>query len=147
MRPNLLPALLLAASLGHPAGCPAAPSLDAAGRAATGFATARAADGRELLLGHAPPPAAAPLPEGLSCAELYERRRALMRTQLDYRPPYSDDARNRAAFAIGTIWHPALAFLPFSAVQDYLDSDRKALAEAEIDRLRAASAMLQCYER
>lgn len=143
MRRTLTTALLLAASLA----CAAAPGLDAAGQAATDFAATRVEDGRALLFGHSPPPAAAPLPAELSCAELYQRRIALMRTQLDYRPPYSDDPRNVAAFAIGTIWNPALAFLPFSAVQDYLDSDRKQDAEAELDRLRDASALKQCYVR
>ncbi len=143
MRRTVPTALLLAASLA----CPAAPTLDGARQLATDFTAARVDDGRALLLGHAPPPAAAPLPDELSCAELYQRRVALMRTQLDYRPPYSDDPRNVAAFAVGTIWNPALAFLPFSAVQDYLDSDRKQDAEAELDRLREASALRQCYVR
>jgi hypothetical protein len=72
---------------------------------------------------------------------------ALMRTQLDHLPPYTDDPRNAGAFAVGTVWGPALAFLPFSALQDYLDSDRQVRAEAEIDGLRAASASRRCFER
>lgn len=70
-----------------------------------------------------------------------------MRTQLDYRPPYSDDPRNKAAFVVGTMWTPGFYFLPFSAVQDYLDADRKTDAEHELDQLRHASAMQQCYVR
>ncbi len=110
------------------------------------FAAARVEDTRSLLFGHATP-GPTPLPAGLTCAELYERRLALMRTQLDYRPPYSDDPRNKAAFAIGTMWTPGFYFLPFSAVQDYLDSDRKTNAENELDQLRHAAAMQQCYVR
>jgi len=104
------------------------------GAQAADFAAARVEDTRT-------PPA------GLSCAELYERRLALMRTQLDYRPPYSDDPRNKAAFLVGTMWTPGFYFLPFSAVQDYLDADRKTDAEHELDQLRHAAAMQQCYVR
>jgi len=116
------------------------------GAQAADFAAARVEDTRSLLFGHAAPAPVAP-PAGLSCAELYERRLALMRTQLDYRPPYSDDPRNKAAFLVGTMWTPGFYFLPFSAVQDYLDADRKTDAEHELDQLRHAAAMQQCYVR
>jgi len=139
---TLLPAVLMASTLtvfAEPLPTDAQPP-------AAAFAGARVEDTRSLLFGHAKPEAT-PLPAGLSCAELYERRLALMRTQLDYRPPYSDDPRNKAAFAIGTMWTPGFYFLPFSAVQDYLDSDRKTDAENELDQLRHAAAMQQCYVR
>jgi len=136
----LLPVALLASAI--TATAEPLPPGDQAPAAA--FAAARVEDTRTLLFGPTAP-AAGVLPEGLSCAELYERRLALMRTQLDYRPPYSDDPRNKAAFAIGTMWTPGFYFLPFSAVQDYLDSDRKVQAESELDQLRHAAALQQCY--
>ncbi len=141
-RDLLLPVALMASAFTAFAD---SPPTDARSPAAE-FAAARVEDTRSLLFGHAvPEPGAAPT--GLSCAELYERRLALMRTQLDYRPPYSDDPRNKAAFVVGTMWTPGFYFLPFSAVQDYLDADRKTDAENELDQLRHAAAMQQCYVR
>jgi len=138
----LLPVALMAAAVAVFAD----PLPTEASSPAADFAAARVEDTRSLLFGHAAPAPVAP-PAGLSCAELYERRLALMRTQLDYRPPYSDDPRNKAAFVVGTMWTPGFYFLPFSAVQDYLDADRKTDAEHELDQLRHASAMQQCYVR
>jgi len=113
---------------------------------AKAFARDRAADGQRLLLGPTAPPVTPP-PAALSCSELYERRVALMRTQLDYQPPYTDDPRNRAAVFIGTIFTPGFYFLPFSAIQDYVGADRKVRTEHELDALRYASAAQQCYVR
>jgi hypothetical protein len=141
-RDLLLPLALMASASSVTAD---SPPMDARSPAAE-FAAARVEDSRSLLFGPAIPEAGAP-PTGLSCAELYERRLALMRTQLDSRPAYSDDPRNKAAFAIGTMWTPGFYFLPFSAVQDYLDSDRKTNAEHELDQLRHAAAKQQCYVR
>jgi len=113
---------------------------------AEAFARERARDGQRLLLGPSAP-ATTPVPAGLSCAELYERRVALMQQQLDYRPAYTDDPRNQAAVFIGTIFTPAFYFLPFSGIQDYVQSDRKVRLEREIDTLRYAAAAQQCFVR
>lgn len=113
---------------------------------AEAFARDRARDGRRLLLGPTAPQVA-PAPQDLSCSELYERRVALMRTQYDYRPPYTDDPRNRAAVFIGTIFTPGFYFLPFSAIQDYAGEDRRVRTERELDELRYASAARRCFVR
>ena len=113
---------------------------------AEAFARDRAADGQRLLLGPTAPQVTPP-PATLTCSELYAQRVALMRTQLDYRPPYTDDPRNRAAVFIGTIFTPGFYFLPFSAIQDYVGADRNVRTEQELDALRYASAAQQCYVR
>ncbi len=121
----------------------AQPDWSAVQARAEAFAHERARDGQRLLLGPTAPEVSPP-PAGLGCAELYARRVALMREQLDYRPPYTDDPRNQAAVFIGTIFTPGFYFLPFSGIQDYLDGERKLRTERELDTLRAAAASRQC---
>lgn len=116
-------------------------------RAATAaFVHDRAAEARHLLLGPARPAPPAVLP-GQDCATLYARRLALMRTQYDYKPAYTDDPRNRAAVFIGTIFTPAFYYLAFTGIQSYTEHAHDAQTQAEIDALRYASALRQCYVR
>lgn len=122
---------------------PTAPEL---ARHAEQFAYDRLQDGRRMVLGPHPvtPPS---VPAGTSCEELYLRRVALMRGQVDAAPPYTDDPRNRAAVLIGTLWTPGFYYLAFSGIQAYVDAQRKPEAQAEIDALRDASAAQRCFER
>lgn len=141
-KPGLF-ALGLALVAGAAAAQPDWPTVQAHAEA---FARDRARDGRRMLLGPTAPAVASPAPE-LDCAALYAQRVTLMRKQLDYRPPWSDDPRNQAAVFIGTIFTPGFYFLPFSGIQDYVDGDRKVRAERELDALRTAAAARQCYVR
>jgi hypothetical protein len=122
---------------------PTAPELARRGEQ---FAYDRLQDGRRLLLG--PQPVTPPtLPASQSCEDLYLRRLALMRGQVDYKPPYTDDPRNRAAVFIGALWTPGFYYLAFSGIQAYVDAQRKPEAQAEIDALRSASAAQRCFVR
>lgn len=132
--------------------CAAVPALSRAGspvpdQAPAGpaqFVDDRIDDGRLLLFGP-DAPRVAPVPAGQTCAELYERRLQLMRSQYDYKPAYTDDPRNRAAVFIGTITTAGFYYLPFSGVQAYLDANDDGDVQAEIDALRYASAAQQCF--
>jgi hypothetical protein len=102
--------------------------------------------GRRLLLGpHAPRPVTPPTHQ--SCAALYAQRVALMRTQVDYKPSYTDDPRNRGALFIGTIFPPAFYFLAFSGIQAYGDATHGADTREQLTALSYASAAQQCYVR
>jgi hypothetical protein len=108
------------------------------------FAYDRLADGRRLLFGPYPP-RVAPVPPAQTCAELYAERVQLMRAQVDYKPAYTDDPRNRAAVFIGTLFTPGFYYLAFTGVQAYLDATDDASAQSRLDALRYASAEQQCY--
>lgn len=118
-------------------------ALEASARA---FAAARAADAEVVLLGPALP-VTPTLDPALDCNALYLRRMALTRQQLDYHTSYLDDPRNQTALAVGTVTTWGFAYLPFTAMQSYTRSARKAYLEAELDALRQASARLQCFRR
>lgn len=141
-----IPCLLLLCICLEASGQPVWPTAPEIARQGEQFAYDRLQDGRRMLLGPHPvtPP---PLAAGLSCEDLYVRRMALMRGQLDPAPPYTDDPRNRAAVLIGTIWTPGFYYLAFSGIQAYVDAQRKPAVQAEIDALRYASAAQRCFER
>ena len=103
------------------------------------------ADGRTLLFGPTEPHA--DLPVAADCAELYLRRTALIRNQLDYRTAFWDDPRNSAAVFIGAIWTPGFYYLPFRAVSEFLGTSHEPQLQTDVDLLRAASAQQRCYER
>lgn len=110
------------------------------------FVYDRIGEGRRLVLGPSAP-RVSPVPSNQGCDALYAQRLALMRTQFDYKPPYTDDPRNRGALFIGTILPPAFYFLAFSGIQAYGEANDDAAAQAQLDALRYASATQQCYVR
>ncbi len=110
------------------------------------FAYDRISDGRRLVLGPYPP-RVAPVPPAQNCRDLYAQRLALMQTQYDYKPKFTDDPRNRAAVFIGTIFTPAFYYLAFSGIQAYGDATFDAQNQSHLDALRYASAEQQCYVR
>ena len=110
------------------------------------FVERRAEDLKSLVLGPTPPAAPAELSTA-DCATLYTARVALMRQQYDYRPAFTEDPRNQVATAFGFVSSVSFAFLPFTAIQSYLDDTRKSNLEARLDVLRQASARQQCYQR
>lgn len=110
------------------------------------FVYDRIGDGQRLVLGpHAP--SVAPVPPDQTCADLYAQRVALMQTQYDYKPAFTDDPRNRAAIFIGTIFTPAFYYLAFSGIQAYTEATDDAATQAQLDALRYASATQQCFVR
>ncbi|MGH8598437.1 MAG: hypothetical protein ACREXT_17430 [Gammaproteobacteria bacterium] len=110
------------------------------------FVYDRIGDGHRLILGpHAPH--TAPVAPHQTCEALYAQRLALMQTQYDYKPAYTDDPRNRAAIFIGTIFTPAFYFLAFSGIQAYGEANDDAATHAQLDTLRYASAQQQCFVR
>lgn len=110
------------------------------------FTYDRLGDGRRLLIGPSPP-SSAPVPSAQSCRDLYTQRLAIMRTQYDYKPAFTDDPRNRAAIFIGTIFTPAFYYLAFSGIQAYGEANDEAQSQSQLDALRYASAQQQCYVR
>jgi hypothetical protein len=110
------------------------------------FAYDRLRDGQRLVLGPSPP-RVAPVPANQTCAELYAQRLALMQTQVDYKPAFTDDPRNRAAIFVGTLFPPAFFYLAFSGIQAYGDANDDAATQAQLDALRYASATQQCFVR
>ncbi len=124
----------------------ATPEWEARQAATAAFVHDRKADVRHLLLGPARPDPA-PVAPNQTCAELYARRVALMRTQYDYKPAYTDDPRNRAAIFIGTIFAPAFYYLAFTGIQSYTESTRAAQTDVDLEALRYASALQHCYVR
>lgn len=127
---------------------PGSPTLSSAQvpGAAEEFVKARAADVGNLVLGPRQP-VLTPPSDKLSCAELYEQRVVLMRTQSNYRPPFNDDPRTQMAVSFGMVSSISLAFLPFAAIQSYTDAIQKVDTEAGLDTLRYASARQQCFVR
>lgn len=108
------------------------------------FAYDRIGDGRRLLLGPSAP-RVPPVSPQATCADLYAERLRLMQSQLDYKPAYTDDPRNRAAVFIGTIFTPAFYYLAFSGIQAYGEANDGAAAQGRLDALRYASAAQQCF--
>lgn len=109
------------------------------------FLESRAQDLRTLVMGPAatePPPL-----QPATCETLYRQRLALLRQQTNSRPAWTDDPRNQVATAFGFVSSISFAYLPFTAVQNYLADSRKAGLEARLDQLRQASAGQMCYQR
>ena len=140
-------------NLPHPSAEPASAAEHATGpsiaasatRAGRAFASARAADLQTLVLGPAAPTLTPVAPA--SCETLYRQRVALMHQQTDSRPAWTEDPRNQVATAFGFVSSISFAYLPFTAIQNYLADSRKAGLEARIDQLRQASASQMCYQR
>jgi hypothetical protein len=146
MRILLVPALLLVLLIGILPTASAASAVTLPTRAdVERFALARGADARELLLGPTQPEAA--IPGGMDCADLYLQRMALTRAGLDHRPTFWEDRRHPAAIFVGAIWTPGFYYLPFRAVTDLVEDSRAPQREADLEALRARSALLRCYER
>lgn len=125
---------------------PAAPMLEAVEPVQVKqFVQARARDARNLTLGHPAPQIV--MPTNLDCTTLYNRRVALMRSQLDAGPTdYFDDPRIGAGTFLGAVWTPAFYYLPFRTLQRFQDQQRRPQLQADIDALRAASAAQRCFE-
>lgn len=109
------------------------------------FVQARAHDARDLALGTPAPQQV--MPTNLDCAELYNRRVAIMRGQVDQEPTdFLADPRIRTSALLGTVWMPAFAYLPFRTVQRFQEQQRRPQIQADLDALRAASAAQRCFE-
>ena len=102
-------------------------------------------DARELTLGTPAPQSIAPT--DIDCTELYHRRIALMRRQVDYGPTdYFSDPRVGASLFIGAVWTPGFYYLPFHALQRFQKEQHRPQQQADIDALRTASAAQRCFE-
>ena len=111
------------------------------------FARERAGEARDLLFGP-PRQSAVTVPTGLDCNLLYQRRVTLMQQQASSsRPAFWDDPRNRASLLIGTVWTPALAYLPLRAVTDFYTAEHAPRDQFELDALRTQAAAQRCFER
>ncbi len=125
---------------------PATPMLDAVEPIQVKqFVQARSHDARDLALGTPAPRMV--VPTNLDCATLYQRRVALMRSQVDQEPTdFMGDPRIRTGALLGTVWMPAFAYLPFRTVQRFQAQQRRPQMQADLDALRAASAAQRCFE-
>ena len=125
---------------------PSAPLLPAVNREQVKqFVRERGRDARELTLGTPAPQSIAPT--DLDCTELYHRRIALMRRQVDYGPTdYFSDPRVGASLFIGAVWTPGFYYLPFHALQRFQKEQHRPQQQADIDALRTASAAQRCFE-
>ena len=109
------------------------------------FVRERGQDVRELTLGTPAPQSLAPA--DIDCTELYNRRIALMRRQVDYGPTdYFSDPRVGASVFIGAVWTPGFYYLPFHALQRFQHEQHRPQQQADIDALRTASAAQRCFE-
>ena len=126
---------------------PPAPLLPAVNREQVKqFVRDRGNDARELTLGTPAPQSVTPT--DLDCTELYNRRIALMRRQVDYGPTdYFSDPRVGASVFIGAVWTPGFYYLPFHALQRFQKDQHRPQQQADIDALRTASAAQRCFER